>query len=185
MEEGKENYFSYFICFGIGVLLGCLFLNLFWKWNTYVVIQERQYAMKLLAEDESYLRFWKIATGVIACFMYFFLVGFGFTSHGIVFFRLLSFLSGVWTGSFLTECILYGGAAFLGLLMQRILPEWVFYIMSVLFCLIWQNNMSTGHVSGRSGRGKRSGLKHWKNLLISVFFFCLWAGSLIYVNLIY
>lgn len=183
LEEGKENYFGFFICFAAGVVLGCLFLNLFWKWSSYVVLHERRYAMELLAEDKNFLHFWKVTTGILASSMYVFLIGFGFTAHGTVFSNLFSFLSGVWTGAFLTESVLAGGLAFSGMILQKLFPEGGFYTAAVLFGLGWQNNMSTGSDKGRGRTGKRSGLKCWKKLVFSLFFFCLWVGSLIYVNL--
>lgn len=178
---GRTNISRSCVCAAIGVIVGCLFLNLLWKFGPFLNVSERKLALSLLGENEKYRIFWEIGMGILGICIYVVTICSGFTELGQVLSEGLCFVFGIWWGSFLTECILAKGLAFIWEIGKFMFPECIFYTIAYLSGVIWVHNMSTSNYKKRKHAGKNTG-KHWRLFVLSGLFFILWCLSLFYVN---
>lgn len=177
----KKDLSDYLIGFAIGVLAGCLYMNILWRCAPFLNLNERSLAMSMLQENDTYRFFWEAGLGVLAMLIYVFTLCSGFTYLGVLLSKGFCFAAGIWWGAFLTECILIKGILFLREIVVLLMPESVLYLAAYGSGLIWVNNMSTSFSVKRKEPGKTT-IKFWKNLSMSLFFCVLWCISWYYVN---
>lgn len=180
--KGKADISGFLIWFAVGILIGCLYLNCLWRFGPFLNISERNLAMTLWCEDQTYHTFWKMGLGILGAVIYLFTLCSGFTYLGKVLSKGFCLILGIWWGAFFTECILVKGISMLFVVLKNMFPESLLFVVSYVTCLIWVNNMST--IWGIRGRrtGKNGG-KYWRILLISIFLFAIWAICSFYVNI--
>ena len=178
----KRNGTEYIVYAAIGVIVGCVFMNLLWRYGDYLVQHEHKYALSLLGESDTYRFFWKSMIAMLGVFLYGITLSSGFTSLGTVISKGVCFVLGIWWGSFGTECILARGIDFLIQIMKFLLMENFGFLLSYSLCLEWIYRTSRGY----SYRGKRVGGRlgrHWKVLAFSVLWLVIWCICWSYVNL--
>lgn len=165
----------------IGVMMGCLCMNIFWRYGSSLNNNQRTLAVSLLQSSKMYIRFWECSVSCLSVIIYVLLLIASFTAIGNVFARGFSFSMGIWCGATGTQCMIAKGIHFLFVIARLLFPEVLLYIAAYVLLSLFGYRMYKRLINGKKYKTKSS-FKLWSPLVFSVICFLLWGICLFYVN---
>ena len=163
----------------IGGCIGCVFMNILWKFGPFMIVSEHKLALSLLEQDTVYRVFWKNGMAVLGICIYLCSLCAGFSSIGKSLSYGFCFVIGIWWGALLTEGILAKGIQFVFFLGKLMFPECIWFLIAYGLILLWVHYMENIVYSKRKHIGKGM-IRYWKWMALSVVFFLVWNFHLFY-----
>lgn len=181
--EIRKNLQRVILLYAAGVLAGCLFMNIVWKNASVFYINERKFALSLIADDQEYGLFWECTTAVIGVFLYIIICSAGWISWGHILVSGICFSSGIWWGALLTEGMISEGISYIVTILRIIFPESICYILAYGCACCWGLTADTVMNIRRKQTGSNRNKRYFL-LMCGIAFLSAWLFCVIYVNYI-